>query len=316
MAAEGKNLIAIVGPTASGKTRLGVRLAHALGGEIVSADSRQVYRGLVIGAGKDLEEYVCEGRTVPVHLIDVVDLDREFSVFEYQRRFFETFQHLRARRVLPILVGGTGLYVESVLNGYQMMEVPEDNTLRAELAALSHDALVARLTALKPRLHNITDLENRDRLVRAIEIAAFQNTHIPKPTPEVRSLTLGTRWPRDELRQRIRLRLDHRIEHGMIEEVEQLLARGVPHEILQFLGLEYRFSSDYLRGAIKNRNDLIQALHSAICRFAKRQQTWFRRMERQGTAIHWIDGADFDAAMHVVFGEPSLKTIATRARGV
>ncbi len=293
-------MLVVLGPTASGKTRLGVRLAHALGGEVVSADSRQVYRGLSIGAGKDLEEYRVNGVPVPYHLIDIVDLDDEFSVFDYQKRFFEVFEAVMARGALPVVVGGTGLYIEAVLKGYQMVEVPEDRDLRAELASLSHEALVARLRALKDRLHNVTDLRDRDRLVRAIEIAAFSKGRAAEQTPALRPLILGTKWPRAELRARIRERLKDRLENGMIEEVEGLVAQGVSWEKLHFLGLEYRYIAAFLEGKIRNRNDLLQKLCGAISRFAKRQESWFRRMERDGMVIRWVDRADFAAATRIV----------------
>jgi tRNA dimethylallyltransferase len=290
------NTLVILGPTASGKTGLGVALAAELGGEIVSADSRQVYRGLDIGAGKDLHEYVVEGRAVPYHLIDVVDLDTEYSVYHYQRDFYAVFEELTSRAVLPIVVGGTGLYLEAVLKGYRMVEVPESADLRRQLESCSDDDLATRLRSLKSELHNTTDLTDRTRMIRAIEIALHSRDHPPTPAPDVRPLILGTRWQREELRARIRRRLKERLSGGLIEEVEQLLARGVGAEKLHFLGLEYRYVSDYLGGAIENRNDLTQKLGSAICRFARRQETWFRRMERNDIEIHWIDRGDPDTA--------------------
>ena len=294
------NLLVVLGPTASGKTRLGVRLAHAFGGEVVSADSRQVYRGLDIGSGKDLAEYVVDGAPVPYHLIDIVDISEEFSVFNYQKRCFEVLEDLWARGRLPVLVGGTGLYIESVLQGYRMVEAPENPALRAALTDMSLDALAERLRALKPRLHNTTDLNDRGRLVRAIEIAEHAATHEAEPAPRIEPVILGTEWPRDVLRARIRERLVARIEQGMIEEVERLRADGVTLERLRLLGLEYRHVADFLDGRIKNRNDLIQKLSSAIYQFARRQMTWFRRMGRHGATIHWIPLADFDAAYGVV----------------
>jgi tRNA dimethylallyltransferase len=234
---EMKNLVVVLGPTASGKTRLGVELARELGGEIVSADSRQVYRGLDIGAGKDLDEYSSGGSPVAYHLIDIVDLDSEFSVFEYQQRFFSVFEDLLARTVLPIVVGGSGLYLEAVLNGYRMVDVPADPVLRADLEPLSQEALVDRLQALR-RVHNTTDLEDRDRLVRAIE--QYSEQHEPEPGPEIRPVVLGVRWDREVLRGRIRKRLGERLEEGLIDEVQSLREAGVSWEKLSFLGLEYR----------------------------------------------------------------------------
>lgn len=287
------NLVVILGPTASGKTRLGVEVARALGGEIISADSRQVYIGMDIGTGKDLEEY----GEVPYHLIDLVPPGHEFNVFEFQRRFYQVFAEIRSRGALPILVGGTGLYLDAVLRGYRLVEVPENPALRHELAPLATEALQQRLLELRPQQHNTTDLEDRDRLIRAIEIAegeAAAAATLPPP-PEIRPLIFGVRWPREVLRQRITRRLRDRLEQGLIEEVESLRQAGVPFETLEFYGLEYRYVAQYLQGEL-NRNDMVQKLNSAIHQFAKRQETWFRRMERQGTTIHWVDGGDRSAA--------------------
>lgn len=300
------NTLVVLGPTASGKTRLGVLLANKFGGEVVSADSRQVYRGLDIGSGKDLEEYVCEGVPIPYHLVDVAELDHEFSVFEYQQRFFEIFEVLHGRGAIPVLTGGTGLYIEAALSDQRMLKVPENPTLREELSQLPEEALVQRLQSLKTSLHNTTDLTDRTRLVRAIEIATYECTHEPEPAPEVRPFIIGTRWPRKTLRARIHRRLVERVEAGLIEEVESLLASGVLESKLDFLGLEYRFVNQFLRGEIKNRNDLVQKLHVAICQFAKRQETWFRRMERRGAAIHWVDQADGEVAVRLVREEAHL----------
>ncbi len=302
MPKETFNTLVVLGPTASGKTRLGVQLAAHLDGEILSADSRQVYRGLDIGSGKDLDEYQADGRAIPYHLIDLVDLKTEFSVFHFQRAFFEVFEALRARKTMPVVVGGTGLYLDAVLRGYHFLEVPENPALRAELDALPGEALLTRLLRLKPSSHNTTDLADRARTFRAIEIAEYEQHHTPEPTPEVRPLILGTLWPRDELRARIALRLKERLEHGLIEEVETLHADGYPWERFDLLGLEYRFVSQFLRGEIRSKNDLRQKLGAAINQFAKRQDTWFRRMERLGQTIHWVPRADIAAALHILQG--------------
>ncbi len=300
MVQDSVNLVVILGPTASGKTRLGVRVAHAYGGEIVSADSRQVYRGLDIGAGKDLAEYDIDGARVPYHLIDICDLDEEFSVFAYQQRFYTVFEDLAARNVLPVVVGGTGLYIEAVLKDYRMVEVPENPELRAALASKPMEDLAARLLELKGRVHNVSDLRDRDRLIRAIEIAEFSQAHEPPPAPDIRPLILGTRWPRQELRRRLRERLAVRLAHGLIEEVEGLLAKGTAWDKLDFLGLEYRYVASFLRGEMRSRTELFDKLAIAIGQFAKRQETWFRRMERRGFTIHWIDRADFRAASPIL----------------
>jgi tRNA dimethylallyltransferase len=293
------NCLVILGPTASGKTSLGVALAAALDGEILSADSRQVYRGLDIGSGKDLDEYTLNGRTIPYHLIDIVDLDTEYNAYKYQRDFYAVFEELISRASLPIAVGGTGLYLDAVLQGFRMVETPENSDLRRELESYSDDALALRLRSLKPKLHNTTDLTERARMIRAIEIEIYARDNPPPPAPSIRPLVLGVSWERTELRERIRRRLKDRLEGGLIEEVEQLLDRGVAPRRLHSLGLEYRYVSDYLGGAIKSRNDLMQKLASAICQFARRQDTWFRRMERKGTEIQWVDRGDPDAAMAI-----------------
>ena len=280
------NLLVILGPTASGKTHLAVQAARQLNGEILSADSRQVYRGLDIGSGKDLAEY----GTTPYHLIDIVDPGCEFSLFDFVQEFKRVYCEVVSRMRLPVLAGGTGLYLDAVLRGYQLVQVGENLSLRQELEQLEVAALVERLRRLRPELHNTTDLTDRERLTRAIEIAegerqpAAEVIELPDMSPRV----FGLRWQRDRLRQRITLRLRQRLDNGMIEEVESLHAAGVAWETLDNFGLEYRFVARYLQGMI-NRNDLFQKLNSAIHQFAKRQDTWFRRMQRQGVDICWLD---------------------------
>jgi tRNA dimethylallyltransferase len=282
------NLLTILGPTASGKTRLAVALASDLGGEIISADSRQVFRGMDIGSGKDLHEY----GDIPYHLIDILESGAEFSVFAFQRLFREAFGDIAGRGRLPVLCGGTGLYLDAVLRGYRMVEVPEDATLRTDLEGQSADELAAMLRGLKPGQHNTSDLLERSRTVRAIEIARYEREHAgqQETLPEVRSLTFGIRWERSELRRRITERLRLRLENGMIEEVQRLHEGGVAWERLDYYGLEYRFIGAFLQGKL-NRNDMFQRLNSAIHDFAKRQENWFRKMERNGVAINWVDGA-------------------------
>ena len=288
------NLLVILGPTASGKTAVAVQVARVLDGEILSADSRQVYRGMDIGTGKDLDEY----GTIPYHLINIVDPGYEFSVFEFQRHFWEVFQDIQRRGKIPILVGGTGLYLEAVLKGYRMLPVPENAELRRALSASSLPSLVELLQTLQPNLHNVTDLLDRSRLIRAIEIAKYQkevDPHSP-PLPSLSPLVFGIRWERKILRRRITDRLRKRLQGGMMEEVQALLQSGISPETLEFYGLEYRFVSRYLRGEMKF-NELFQRLNSAIHQFAKRQETWFRRMERGGIQIRWVEGAKDPAAM-------------------
>jgi tRNA dimethylallyltransferase len=282
------NLLTILGPTASGKTRLAVALAHGLGGEIISADSRQVFRGMDIGSGKDLHEY----GEVPYHLIDILESGKEFSVFAFQRLFREAFKDISGRGRLPVMCGGTGLYLDAVLRDYRMIEVPEDPALRAELEERSADELAAMLRGLKPEQHNTSDLLERNRTIRAIEIALHEQRHAGghEPPTELRSLTIGIRWERNELRRRITERLRLRLENGMIEEVQRLYEGGVAWERLDYYGLEYRYIGAYLQGKM-NRNDMFQKLNSAIHDFAKRQENWFRRMEKNGVAINWVEGA-------------------------
>ena len=281
------NLLVVLGPTASGKTRLGVQLSQRLHGEIISADSRQVYRGLDLGAGKDLAEY----GEVPYHLVDIVDPGREFNVFEYQRRFFEVFEDISRRGVLPVLVGGTGLYLDAVLRGYRMVAAPENPQLRTDLAEIPMQVLAEKLAALTPRLHNTTDILDRPRLLRAIEIAVYERDHEPEPLPDLAPVIFGIRWERSVLRNRITERLRERLAAGLVAEVEGLLSSGVSHATLDFFGLEYRFVARHIRGEL-TFNDMFQKLNSAIHDFAKRQETWFRRMERNGTTIHWLTGGD------------------------
>jgi tRNA dimethylallyltransferase len=296
---EPYNLLVIVGPTATGKTHLAAALASEQGGEIISADSRQVYRGLDIGAGKDLDEYTVNGQKVPHHLIDEVDLDQEFSLFDFQNRFYEIFANLQARRVLPLLVGGSGLYLDSVLMGYNLAEVPEDPKLRAELSPLSFEELKQRLAQLK-RLHNVSDFGSPERTIRAIEIALHQKTHPAPARPLLNPLILGISVDHQTLRQRIHDRLTARMEQGLIAEVEQLINRGVPKMRLDSLGLEYRYVTRFLEGAIQTQTELSVMLERAIYQFARRQESWFRRMERQGIPIHWLEGADLASARAVI----------------
>ncbi len=281
------NLLVILGTTASGKTKLAVELAKHLNGEVISADSRQVYRGLDIGSGKDLDEY----GDVPYHLIDIVDPGYEFNIFDYQQHFVTAFEDVIRRDKLPILVGGSALYADAILKGYRLIEVPENPVLRAELALKSHEQLKERLFNLKPKLHNTTDLVNIDRLIRAIEIAEGEqdtNANLP-PFPTLKPLILGIEWQRESVRERITSRLKQRLEQGLIEEVEALHQQGVSWDTLYFYGLEYRFIAQYLKGDL-SRNDMFQKLNSAIHQFAKKQETWLRRLQRNGFDIHWLDG--------------------------
>ena len=295
------NLLAVLGPTASGKTRLAVALAEELGGEIISADSRQVFRAMDIGTGKDLHEY----GHVPYHLIDICEPGNEFSVFAFQRLFIQAFEEITGRGRLPLLCGGTGMYLDAALRGYRLVEVPEDEALRVELKEKGDAELAAMLRQLQPDQHNSSDLTDRDRTVRAIEIARHEALHRsdPEPFPDIRPLVIGIRWERPELRRRITERLGQRLESGMIQEVERLHDSGISWERLDYYGLEYRFVGAYLRGE-SNRNDLFQRLNGAIHAFAKRQETWFRRMEKHGVSIHWVDGAGDPLAEALAMARP------------
>jgi tRNA dimethylallyltransferase len=290
----------LLGATATGKTHLGVQLAHELGGEIISADSRQVYRGLDIGSGKDLDEYSIDDDPIPYHLIDCSDLSEEYNVFEFQRRAFEAHGEITQRGYVPIIVGGTGLYMNSLLQDHLMPDVPKNAILRNELSSMSHENLVAHLAKLKGELHNTTDTLDPERLIRAIEIEEFTQDNPPQPTPKIHPFIIGIQVPRSILHERITLRLKERMNNGMIEEVEGLLANGATPERLSALGLEYRFVTELLTGNIKNKNDLFQKLLPAIKNFAKRQETWFRRMEKKGVKIHWIDKPDLIDTLNLI----------------
>lgn len=283
------DLIVILGATASGKTGLAVAAARHLDGEIISADSRQVFRGMDLGTGKDLAEY----GDIPYHLIDIAEPGTEFNVYQFQQLCFSALEDIHSRSKIPIICGGTGLYLDAVLQGYRMIQVPENPQLREQLAPLSDQQLQQQLLELKPDQHNQTDLSDRVRLVRAIEIALGEQESADNdlPLPTLNPVVFGLRWPRPILRKRVAIRLQQRLDEGMVEEVERLHAAGVPWENLEFYGLEYRLIAQHLQGLL-NFNDMKQKLQTAIGQFAKRQDTWFRRMERRGTNIIWLDGDD------------------------
>ena len=282
-----QNLLVILGTTASGKTRLAVELAQQLNGEVISADSRQVYRGLDIGSGKDLAEY----EDVPYHLIDIVDPGYEYNIFQFQHDFIDAFKQINDAEKLPIMAGGSALYVDSILKGYRLIEVPEDPKLRQELSSYDHQALVDRLLKLKPQQHNTTDLIERERVIRAIEIAEGE-IKLPKSAnefPKINPTIFAIEWPREVVKSRITARLKQRLAEGMIEEVKQLHQQGVSWQTLHFYGLEYRFIAEHLQGKL-SYNDMFQKLNSAIHQFAKKQLTWLRRLERNGATIRWLKG--------------------------
>ena len=288
-AATPYDLITLLGPTASGKTALAARLAHRLGAEIISADSRQIYRGMDLGTGKDLADYVVEGQPVPYHLIDIAEPGYKYNVFEYQRDFLQAYDAIRSRGRLPLLCGGTGLYIESVLKGYRLLPVPENPELRARLSGLSLAELTQLLATYKT-LHNTTDVDTPKRAIRAIEIEEFYR-HTPvdeRAFPTLHSLIIGVDIDRDLRRQKITRRLQQRLDEGMVDEVRRLLERGIAADDLIYYGLEYNFLTLYAIGRL-SYDEMFRQLETAIHQFAKRQMTWFRGMERRGFTIHWID---------------------------
>lgn len=293
------NLIVILGPTASGKTRLGARLAKEIGSEVISADSRQVYRGMDIGTGKDLEDYTVDGAAVPYHLIDIVEPADEFSVYDYQQAFYRCYEELRSRGIVPVLVGGTGMYLESVLLGYDMPHAPVNQSLRAGLEGKSIEELIDILKRHKPELHNTSDFNGRERIIRAIEIAVAAQTAGREEKPRINARVFGVGMERGVLRKRIAARLGARIDSGLIEEVKGLREAGLSWERLDAFGLEYRYVSRFLKGEM-DRNELVSILEIRIGQFARRQMTWFRRMEKRGVRINWITADDLNAINNLI----------------
>ena len=298
-----QKMITILGPTASGKTPVAARLAAEIGGEVISADSRQVYRRMDIGTGKDLEDYVVRSQEsgdrsqetmVSYHLIDIREPGTKYNLFEYQQDFFDVYQDIQRRGVVPILCGGTGLYIEAVLKGYHLSPVPQNQELRDALEGKSLDELTRMLTALKARtgsnMHNTTDVDSCQRAIRAIEIETYNLAHpIPRrELPPVDSLIIGIDIDRELRREKITRRLRTRLEEGMIDEVQALLDEGIPAEDLIYYGLEYKFVTEYLTG-MTSYDEMFHHLEIAIHQFAKRQMTWFRGMERRGFKINWIE---------------------------
>ena len=292
MRKEKYDLVSVVGPTACGKTSLAVDLALAIpGAEIISADSRQVYRGMDIGTGKDIAEYTRGEVTVPSHLLDIVDAGEKYNLFEFQRDFLASYEDIKERGAFPIMCGGSGLYVESVLKGYRLLPVPENTALRAELEEKSLEELTALLATYK-QLHNNTDTDNKKRAIRAIEIEEYYRTCPVEERyfPQINALTVGVQVDREVRRERISRRLRERLDNGMVEEVKRLLDSGLEPEQLIYYGLEYKYLTLYLTGAM-GYDDMVNGLEIAIHQFAKRQMTWFRGMEKRGVEIHWLDAS-------------------------
>ena len=287
-------MITILGPTASGKTSLAAALAYEVGGEIISADSRQVYRGMTIGTGKDLDDYSVNGHKIGYHLIDIAEPGDKYNIYEYQRDFHKVYSELMRRNVRPILCGGSGLYIESVLKGYSLSTVPQNPELRQSLSGKTMDELTEILIDLKARnnsnMHNRSDVDTAQRAIRAIEIEMYNLQHPAqnRQFPPVESVIIGVDIDRDSRRKRITERLKERLQHGLVEEVKGLIDSGLSAESLIYYGLEYKFVTEYVIGKL-SRDEMFRSLEIAIHQFAKRQMTWFRGMERRGFTINWID---------------------------
>lgn len=291
-----KRMITILGPTASGKTDLAAHLAARLNAEIISADSRQVYRGMDIGTGKDLADYTVEGYAIPYHLIDICEPGTKYNLFRYQQDFLDSYEDIRSRGVLPVLCGGTGLYIEAVLKGYSLSPVPQNPELRKELEDKTLEELTAMLVDLKAKnhsvMHNKTDVDSCQRAIRAIEIETYNLTKSTeeRQCPPIDSLIIGVDIDREMRRKKITNRLRVRLEEGMVDEIAGLLKRSIPAENLIYYGLEYKFVTEYLIGKL-SYDEMFRQLEIAIHQFAKRQMTWFRGMERRGFTIHWVNAA-------------------------
>lgn len=292
MKQQNTNLIVVLGPTASGKTTFAVNLAYCLKSEIISADSRQIYKGMNLGTGKDLIDYTIHNENIPYYLIDILDAGCKYNVYEYQRDFVTVFKNLTKKNIVPILCGGTGMYIEAVLKNYNLVEVPINEELRTRLDIFS-DAELIKILAEKKPLHNVSDTTIRERTIRAIEIADFHenNSKNISEKPQINPIIFGIRYNREIERINITQRLQQRLEDGMIKEVELLLKNGVNATNLMYYGLEYKFLTLHVTGEISYK-EMFEKLNTAIHQFAKRQMTWFRKMEKNGAKIHWIDGSE------------------------
>jgi len=284
------DLVIITGPTASGKTAFAAALAARIEGEVISADSRQVYRRMNLGTGKDYSDYVVDGRQIPVHLIDIVEPGYKYNVFEFQRDFLRVYEDIKSRGKFPVVCGGSGMYIDSIVSGYKLAEVPPNPELRKELENKTLDELTEILKQYK-RLHNKTDIDTVKRAVRAIEIEKYYEAHrdIIRDFPKLKSLVTGVFFDRETRRKRISERLKQRMDAGMVKEVQELLESGIDSDTLIYYGLEYKYITLYLTGQL-SYDEMYRQLEIAIHQFAKRQMTWFRGMERKGVKIHWIDG--------------------------
>jgi len=284
------DMVTILGPTASGKTEVAVNLAYRLKGEIISADSRQIYREMDLGTGKDIEEYRINNFDVPYHLIDIAEAGYQYNVFEFQRDFLRSYQAIREKGAFPVMCGGSGMYLEAILKGYRLIQVPVNEARRAELQLLSLEELTELLKHYKS-INNTSDTENKKRAIRAIEIEEFCLAHpeMDLSFPAINSLIVGVKYDRDSRRRRITDRLKQRLDNGMIEEVVKLMDKGLKPEDLTYYGLEYKYLTLYITGKL-TFDEMFTGLNTAIHQFAKRQMTWFRKMERDGFEIRWLDG--------------------------
>ncbi|MFC2152895.1 tRNA (adenosine(37)-N6)-dimethylallyltransferase MiaA [Bacteroidota bacterium] len=284
------DMLTILGPTAGGKTSLATNMAYLLNGEIISADSRQVYRGMDLGTGKDLDDYIVDGKQIPYHLIDIVSAGYKYNVYEYQKDFLEVYAELQQRKKFPVFCGGSGMYLEAVLKGYKLIPVPANKELRNELEKKTTEVLILILKSFK-KLHNTSDTDSRKRMIRAIEIETCYSEieKVDDDFPQIETLIIGVKFDRNSRRNRITERLKQRLDEGMLDEVKRILESGVPPENLIYYGLEYKYLTQHILGEL-SYEEMFKKLEIAIHQFAKRQMTWFRGMERKGFKIQWLDG--------------------------
>lgn len=286
------NCIVVLGPTAVGKTSIGVALANHFDGEVISADSRQTYCKLDIGSGKDICEYQIDGKKIPYHLIDIVSLPSEYNVYNYQQDFYKVFKDVISRGKMPVIVGGTGMYLDAIIRDYQLVILPENEKLHQELLNTPLEELAARLLKEQPELHTKCDLLEKDRVIKALEIIEAKKNGVDSTSvdrPEIKPLIIGTTLERPQIWENISIRLQERLDNGMLEEVQSIHDSGITWERLEKLGLEYRYCSLFLQGKIPSKQELFEKLFIAIRQFAKRQETWFRMMEKNGVKINWLE---------------------------
>ena len=286
------NCIVVLGPTAVGKTSIGVALANHFDGEVISADSRQTYCKLDIGSGKDICEYQVDGKKIPYHLIDIVSLPTEYNVYNYQQDFYKVFKDVISRGKMPVIVGGTGMYLDAIIRDYQLVILPENEKLHQELLNTPLEELAARLLKEQPELHTKCDLLEKDRVIKALEIIEAKKNGVNSTSvdrPEIKPLIIGTTLERPQIWEHISIRLQERLDNGMLEEVQSIHDSGITWERLEKLGLEYRYCSLFLQGKIQSKQELFEKLFIAIRQFAKRQETWFRMMEKNGVKINWLE---------------------------